>query len=138
MKELEQAKAKFDELEEKKCELFNRIRGNYAYDDIDGLDDEAVDERINNDELILVRKDSRDYYYLERVYNFQSMLIYALERYGSDDAEVSADARECLEDVECYTRRFKKDLLEDIQKAQETIEILEEMRKLCGKFVELR
>lgn len=132
MSYLEQAKEQLAEYEEKQKSIISEIKESYIEDgfDEDEIDIDTgivVDGALRWDEL-------RDIDYIDDVVSCQELLVRALEIFEQKDKKSLHNANKAFETLVRSARRIKKARIEDIQQAQNVIDVMNEIIKVCNEL----
>ena len=132
MSHLEQAKKQLSEYEEKQKSLFREIKETYDEDDF--YEDESdVESGINSGEIILEWYEYRDVDYIDDIVGCQQLLVRALDIFEQGDKKSLHNANKAFETLVSQARRIKKARAEDIQQAQNVIDAMNEIIRVCDE-----
>ncbi len=98
------------------------------YNNIDVIEDEIL-----SGELFLEWFDQRDLAYINDMIGCQQALLKTLKVAENEDKKSLHNANKTFEELVNEARRIKKKRNEDIQKAQETIELMDEIIRICDE-----
>ena len=98
------------------------------YNNIDVIEDEIL-----SGELFLEWFDQRDLAYINDMIGCQQALLKTLKVAENEDKKSLHSANKTFEELVNEARRIKKKRNEDIQKAQETIELMDEIIRICDE-----
>ena len=98
------------------------------YNNIDVIEDEIL-----SGELFLEWFDQRDLAYINDMIGCQQALLKTLKVAENEDKKSLNNANKTFEELVNEARRIKKKRNEDIQKAQETIELMDEIIRICDE-----
>ena len=133
MNYLEQAKQKLTEYEEKKRAFFRELKE--VYDDDNIYEDEsAVEKGLCDGDFILDWDDKRDAVYVYNAVQCQTLLIEALELLEQRDTKSLHNANKALETLVHVARGIRKERASDIQKAQNVIDAMNDIIKVCDEL----
>ena len=99
-----------------------------AYNDLDVIEDEIL-----SGELFLEWFDQRDFTYINDMIGCQQALLETLKVAENEDKKSLHNANKAFEELVHEARRIKKKRNEDIQKAKETIALIDEIIKICDE-----
>ena len=128
MNSLETAKKKSALLAEKKNDLLLRIK-----DDYDLEDATDVESAIDDEDVSLEWEEYREIDYADSSVRCQQMLVDALELLETGDKKSVHNANKALETLVREARKVRKERMEDIQKAQEVISLMDEIINVCDE-----
>ena len=129
MSQLEQAKNRLEEYKKKQEEFMSDLREEYDdgfYEDVD----EFLDA-ISNGPIALAWQDGRTREYWYYIVLCQEMLVSALETLSKKDSKSLHNANKILEDLVHNARMVKKFRKQDIERAQNVIDIMDDIIKIC-------
>ena len=128
MNSLETAKKKSALLAEKKNDLLLRIK-----DDYDLEDATDVESAIDDEDVSLEWEEYREIDYADSSVRCQQMLVDALALLETGDKKAVHNANKALETLVREARKVRKERMEDIQKAQEVISLMDEIINICDE-----
>lgn len=135
-KNLQEAKKLLAEYKKKHAELLQDIKEEYDdcddYDDYD--DDEVLSGAIICGELAVSWHDGSKLEYLQNILHCQEMLVSALEMLEQNDTKAAHNANKALEDLVHDARMIKKFRTKDIQLAQNVINVMDDIIKVCDEI----
>ena len=121
MIDLESAKAKLEEYEAKRMELLAFLKEKYRNME------EEFGEHIEESISLMDWNDQRDLVYYDDLCHEQEVLAGLLERLGSNDKKIVHQARKDMEWLLREARLIRAEREEDIAKAQEVIDGMNEI-----------
>ena len=129
---LEQAKKQLTVYEEKQKSIISEIKESYIEDgfDEDEIDIDTgivVDGALQWDEL-------RDIDYIDDVVSCQELLVRALEIFEQKNKKSLHNANKAFETLVHEARRIKKDRTEDILQAQNVVDVMTEIIRICDEI----
>ena len=129
-KNLQEAKKLLAEYKKKLAELLQDIKD--EYDDCDDYgDDNELIAIIIGGELAVSWHDGSQLEYLQNIVHCQEMLVSALEMLEQNDTKAAHNANKALEDLVHNARMIKKFRTKDIQLAQNVIDVMNDIIKVC-------
>ena len=133
MNNLEQAKKLLAEYEKKQAELLQDIMD--EYDDCDDYEDnDELLAVIIGGELAVSWHDGSKLEYLQNIVQCQKMLVSALEMLEQNDTKAVHNANKAIEDLVHDARMIKKFRIKDIQLAQNVIDVMNDIIKVCDEI----
>ena len=133
MNNLEQAKKLLAEYEKKQAELLQDIKD--EYDDCNDYEDnDELLAVIIGGELAVSWHDGSKLEYLQNIVQCQKMLVSALEMLEQHDTKAAHNANKALEDLVHDARMIKKIRTKDIQLAQNVIDVMNDIIKVCDEI----
>jgi hypothetical protein len=115
-------------LEEKRDDLFLRIKDDYDLEDV-----MEVESAIDDGDVSLEWEECREIDYADSSLRCQQMLVDALELLETGDKKSVHNANKALETLVREARKVRKERTEDIQKAQEVISLMDEILNVCDE-----
>ena len=131
MSYLEDAKKKLELLKEKKESLLQEIKEDYSLDDEEYEDTEEIESAIDSEEVILAWEEYRDIDYIDDSISHLKLLLNTFDLLSTGDKKDAHTANKTFERLVRVARKIKKDRLDDIQKAQEVISLMDEIIHIC-------
>ena len=131
MSSLEQAKNRLAEYRQKEKEVLCWIKS--FYDDADSYEDDDAVKNAIGDDIILEWDDQRDIIYTSDTVECQEKLITALEMLEQGDKESIHNAKKAFEVLVNEARQIKKDREREIEKAQNVVDAMNEIIKVCDE-----
>ena len=133
MNNLEQAKKLLAEYEKKQAELLQDIKD--EYDDCDDYEDnDELLAVIIGGELAVSWHDGSKLEYLQNIVQCQKMLVSALEMLEQNDTKAVHNANKAIEELVHDARMIKKFRTKDIQLAQNVIDVMNDIIKVCDEI----
>ena len=129
---LEQAKKQLTEYEEKQKSLFREIKETYDEDDFYERESD-IESGIYGGDIILEWYEYRDVDYIGDIVSCQELLVRALEFFEQKDKKSLHHANKAFETLVHEARRIKKARTEDIQQAQNVIDAMNEIIRVCDE-----
>lgn len=128
MNSLEAAKKQSELLIEKRDALFLRIKDDYDFEDVT-----EVASAIDDGDISLEWEEYREIDYADSSLRCQQMLVDALELLETGDKKSVHNANKAFETLVREARKIRKERMEDIQKAQEVISLMDEIINVCDE-----
>ena len=98
------------------------------YDDLGVIEDEIL-----SGDIVLEWFDQRDLAYINDMIGCQQALLKTLKVAENEDKKSLHNANKTFEELVNEARHIKKKRNEDIQKAQDTIELMDEIIRICDE-----
>ena len=124
---------KLQSLTKTREEFLSEVKQNCNLNDEDYGDLDAIENEILSGDLPLEWAEHRDFEYITDMINCQQALLDALKTAQKGDKKSLHNANKDFEMLVREARRIKKKRIEDIQKAQEAISLMNEIIELCDK-----
>ena len=106
----------------------------YDLDSDDYESSESVYEGYICGDIELEWLDNRDLEYLTQMFSSQNHLMYLLEQLDTEDKKALHNINKGFEIVVSEARRIKQKRLDDIEKAQDVITLMDEIIQTCEKY----
>ena len=122
---------KLEYLKETMEEFLTEVKQNCNLNDEDYSDFDAIENEILSGDIPLEWAEYRDFEYISEMIECQQALIDTLKTAEKGDKKSLHNANKDFEMLVREARRIKKKRLEDIQKAQEAIYLMNEIIEMC-------
>ena len=126
-------KNKLESLVEARIAFLTEVKQECNLNDEDYNDLDTIEDEILSGELLLEWFDHRDLEYISNMISCQQALLDTLKAAECGDKKSLHNANKAFENLVHEARRIKKKRNEDIQKAQETIALMDEIIKICDE-----
>ena len=134
MNTLDELKEQLDILGERKRDFLFSKRDIYELDGEDCETEDDILDAIYSGDVLPEWYDLRDIEYLDSMISGKKLLIRAIELYEKNDLKSLHNANKAFETLVGDLRRIKKEKKEDIKKAQEVIETIDEIINICDEY----
>lgn len=131
MKNFEDALKQFELFKKKQFDLLLEIKDVYDLDDCLYEESDSIKEEIDAGDIELEWFESRDLNYIDDILRCYQMLMDALKLSENDNKKDSHNAEKSLETLMRIAREIKKSANDDIKKAQEVINAMDEIIDVC-------
>lgn len=132
-KTVEQEK-KLESIMKKKSEFFLTVKQECCLDDEYYKNHETIEDDILSGDIILEWFEHRDLEYISDMIGCQQVLLDTLKTAERGDKKSLHDANKVFGELIHEARRIKRKRTEDVQKAQEVIDLMNEIIKICDEF----
>ncbi len=134
MNRLDELKEQLDILEERKRDFLLEMKDFYELDEEDYETEEDIQDGMCNGDIFPEWYHLRDIEYLDRMIQGKKFLARAIEVYEKGDKKSLHNANKAFEVIVGDLRRIKKEKKEDIKKAQEVIDTIDEIINVCDEY----
>ncbi len=128
--------SKLEFLVKKREAFLEEIKQEFDLDDEEYNNLETVEDEILSGELLLEWFDHRDLTYINDMISCQRALLDTLKNAEEGDKKSLHNANKAFEELIHEVRRIKKKRKEDMDKAQEAIDFMDEIIKACDQHRE--
>ena len=128
--------SKLEFLVKKREAFLEEIKQEFDLDDEEYNNLETVEDEILSGELLLEWFDRRDLAYINDMISCQGALLDTLKIAEKGDKKSLHNANKAFEELIHEVRRIKKKRKEDMDKAQEAIDFMDEIIKACDQHRE--
>ena len=128
--------SKLEFLVKKREAFLEEIKQEFDLDDEEYNNLETVEDEILSGELLLESFDHRDLAYINDMISCQRALLDTLKNAEKGDEKSLHNANKAFEELIHEARRIKKKRKEDMDKAQEAIDFMDEIIKACDQHRE--
>jgi hypothetical protein len=128
--------SKLEFLAKKREAFLEEIKQEFDLDDEEYNNLETVEDEILSGELLLEWFDRRDLAYINDMISCQGALLDTLKIAEKGDKKSLHNANKAFEELIHEARRIKKKRKEDMDKAQEAIDFMDEIIKACDQHRE--
>ena len=128
--------SKLEFLVKKREAFLEEIKQEFDLDDEEYNNLETVEDEILSGELLLEWFDHRDLTYINDMISCQRALLDTLKNAEEGDKKSLHNANKAFEELIHEARRIKKKRKEDMDKAQEAIDFMDEIIKACDQHRE--
>lgn len=135
MSRLEQLKEKLEVLEDRKREFLFKMKDIYELDEEECEREEDILDTLYSGEISPEWYELRDIEYLDSMISGKKLLIRAIELYEKKNNSKSLhNANKAFETLVGDLRTIKKEKKDDIEKAQEVIDTIDEIINICDEY----
>lgn len=134
MKNFEDALKQFELFKKKQFDLLLEIKDVYDLDDCLYEESDSIKEEIDAGDIELEWFESRDLNYIDDILRCYQMLMDALKLSENGNKRDSHNAEKSLETLMRIAREIKKSANDDIKKAQEVINAMDEIINVCDLY----
>ena len=128
--------SKLEFLVKKREAFLEEIKQEFDLDDEEYNNLETVEDEMLSGELLLEWFDHRDLTYINDMISCQRALLDTLKNAEEGDKKSLHNANKAFEELIHEARRIKKKRKEDMDKAQEAIDFMDEIIKACDQHRE--
>lgn len=138
MNRLSELKEQLDILEERKRDFLLEMKDIYYLDEEDCETEDDILEAIYSGDILPLPEwqELREIEYLDSMISGKKLLVQAIEIYEKDDQKSLHNANKAFKTLVGNLCGIKKEKKEDIKKAQEVIDTIDEIIKICDEYRE--
>lgn len=134
MNKVDELKKQFDILEKRKRDFLSEMRDIHELDEEDCETAEDILDAMYSGDIFPEWYELRDIEYLDSMISGKKLLIRAIELYEKNDSKSLHNANKSFETLVGDLRRIKKEKKDDIEKAQEVIDTIDEIINICDEY----
>lgn len=134
MSRLNELKEQLEVLKERKREFLFERRDIYELDEEDCESEEDILDTLYSGDIFPEWYELRDIEYLDSMISGKKLLIRAIELYEKNNSKSLHNANKAFETLVGDLRRIKKEKRDDIEKAQEVIDTIDEIISICDEY----
>ena len=134
MRDVDILKSELKGLKERKKGLLIELRDIYELDEEDCESEENILGALYSGDIFPEWYELRDIEYLDSMISGKKLLIRAIELYEKNDSKSLHNANKAFETLVGDLRRIKKEKKDDIEKAQEVIDTIDEIINICDEY----
>ncbi len=134
MRDVDTLKSELKGLEERKKGLLIGLRDIYELDEEDCEREEDILDTLYSGDIFPEWYELRDIEYYDSMISGKKLLIRAIELYEKNDSKSLHNANKSFETLVGDLRRIKKEKKDDIEKAQEVIDTIDEIINICDEY----
>lgn len=134
MNRLNELKEQLDILEERRRTFLFKMKDIYELDEEDCETEDDILDAIYSGDIFPEWYELRDIEYLDSMISGKQLLIRAIELYEKNESKSLHNANKTFETLVGDLRRIKKEKKEDIKKAQEVIDTIDEIINICDEY----
>ena len=124
---------KLESLAKARTEFLTEVKQECNLDDEEYNDLDVIEDEILSGDITLEWFEHRDLAYISDMIACQQALLDTLKMAENGDKKALHNANKAFEELVHEARRIKKKQNEDIQKAQETIALMDDIIKICDE-----